>query len=233
MSEAVQKMVRLYRRAVEKNDGPGVVAAYRGLWRHFQSPGAQEALCTAYVDWTGKAPLPPPSDQVIIRAPKLLPWTIALVSAPPWPSDLPGHAIPLSVIELGYLELCPKPLRDNLHKEMIRQWESSHIPQDVAQVLRWFDETQWEVHRIRSLQPDAASFSFEPLAPSSGSSAPSKKPTAGSAPAATAASSTKKATTGKSSGPATPSSGSVPPASSDPSGTKSKKLKGDLFDGAS
>lgn len=209
---AIAKSVQQYRDACKKGDPRIVVATYRALQPFFAQVGVQGPLATEYSAWTGRAVPSRPHSDVVIQTPRLLPWTIALCSGPPWPS-LPAHAIPVSVLELIYLQQAPEAARERLHEEIVKAWERGHLPSDVRDVLRWFEKPEdWEVISIRATPSGAALFSspFETKTTPGGSKS-SASGTAGSASAPGVATSTSRSA-GRSTGRSLKSPGSVAPA---------------------
>lgn len=224
------KSVILYKNACKGGDPRVIVAAYRALQPLFQNPAAYPTLTAEIASWTGQ-PVPTRlQSDVVLKTPRLLPWSIALCTSPPWPTSLPAHAIPVSVIELLYLKQAPEEARAALHEEIVKAWERSHLPTDVKDVLKWFDAPeQWEVISIRATPSGDALFSSVPgPTPSmmSGGSRPSGNESTGSASAPGAATSTSPVA-GKSTGPTTRSRGSVARATSTGKGLT---IGGSLFE---
>jgi len=144
-----ERAVNAYRKACQKGTEGAILWAYRLLWKELQNPDAYPALHQGYRDWTSY-PVPHRLDQiVVIGSQRILPWTIVLCKEPPWPPEMPSHAIPVSVVELAYLELAPKALWPRLSEEVARQWEKHHLPPQVNEAIGWFQSGDWEVVEIK------------------------------------------------------------------------------------
>jgi hypothetical protein len=150
----IDKIIDAYKSAVKNKSNDAIVMAHMVLRPYFAHTGSQAVLAQAYVQWAGHGI--PDSPIFAIRAPSVLPWAIAVYQAPPWPSDIPKHAIPVSIIEVAYINMAPVDVKPRICKTIVSQWEFLHTKLAPVDIIQVFKDAGWDTDQALMWSKDVA-----------------------------------------------------------------------------
>lgn len=164
-----------FRQAVEGNKGlEAILTAYRNLSMACANPGAEMGLSESYRAWTGVA-IPALPDPVVVVGKATAPWGIYIVQSISKKDQAPAHCMPISVIEVAFLDMLSPKEKDACAKDFVDRWVRNQPKLDKQpELVNLLKKAGWEIDDVAAWPRSSADSYWRatPKAPLTGSDEP-------------------------------------------------------------